>query len=474
MGVDWKPGMTAAEAARVCAGSLVAGPADVDVAAVVTDSRADVQGRLFVALVGDRFDAHDFLEDVLARGAAGVVCLRGRAPATAAAHQAVLEVDDTLTALGALAQARRVAWGGTVVAVTGSNGKTSTKEMMRAVFEHAEGADAVLATRGNLNNLIGVPLTLFGLEPRHRVAVVEMGMNVPGEIARLTEITRPDVGLITCVAAAHLEGVGSIEGVARAKGELFAGLGAGATAVVNADDPRVRRVAESFAGRRLLFGLEADDAAVTAEEVATQALDHCSFRLRFDGRTAPVALPMGGRHNVGNALGAAAACLAVGVDLETVAAGLAATQAPPMRMSAAVLPNGVTLVNDAYNANPSSMAAALASLARAEAGRRIVVLGDMRELGPEAASWHRELGTRAAAVAPLLVLAVGEFAVDVVAGARAEGLGADVARECADHDEAAGAVAAAWRSGDVVLVKGSRGSAMERVVERLVAEAGRA
>jgi UDP-N-acetylmuramoyl-tripeptide--D-alanyl-D-alanine ligase len=434
---------------------------------VSTDSRAIAAGDLFFCLRGPNFDAHDYLGAAAAGGAVAAVCERGRA-GSAPAGLAILEVEDTLRALGDLAAWHRRGFDGPVVGVTGSNGKTTTKEMLRAVLAAGFGAEAVLATRGNLNNLVGVPLTLFGLGPGHRAAVIEMGMNAPGEIARLAEIAAPTVGLITCVAEAHLEGLGSLDGIALAKGELFEGLPEGAVAIVNADDAKVVEQAPRFAGRRLTFGR---DAEVRAEEIRCDRLDASSFLLAAGGDRAPVALPLGGRHSVQNALGAAAAGLAVGVPLAAVARGLSAMTPPPMRMSVERLPNGVTLINDAYNANPGSLAAALATLGGLDV-RRLVVVGDMLELGPTSADLHRRAGAQAAAIAPRLLCAYGRFAGDVAAGAVAAGLAAGLSRVCAGHEDAAEAVASVWLPGDVILVKGSRGSAMEKVADSLRVRGG--
>jgi UDP-N-acetylmuramoyl-tripeptide--D-alanyl-D-alanine ligase len=437
---------------------------------VSTDSRTVAAGDLFFCLQGPTFDGHDFAKTAAEAGAAGIVCEKGKAAsvraaiAAASVRPAVLEVLDTLQALGDLAAWTRDGFRGPLVGVTGSNGKTTTKEMLRAIFLAHAGEGHVLATRGNLNNLIGVPLTLFGLAPAHRAAIIEMGMNVPGEIARLTEIARPTVGLITCVAEAHLEGLGSIEGVSRAKGELFEGLPRDAVAVVNADDANVMKEAKRFPfpGRRLMFGQAGE---VSATDVRCQRVDASSFAIDFAGQVVRVELPLGGRHNVQNALGAAAAALAAGVPLETIARGLSEMKPPPMRMSAETL-GSVTLINDSYNANPGSMAAALQTLGGLDA-RRIVVVGDMLELGPRAAELHRRLGQQAAAIDPVRLCAYGSFAGDVAAGATAAGLDASKIRVCARHEDAAAEVARVWLPGDAVLVKGSRGSAMEKVVEAL-------
>lgn len=446
--------------------AVLSGDPSIPFSSVSTDSRRVLPGALFVCLRGPNFDAHDFASAAAGVGAAAVVCEKGRATDCPAPR---LEVDDTLVALGELASWVRGGLDGPLVAVTGSNGKTTTKEMLRAIFTAHFGDGRVLATEGNLNNLIGVPLTLFGLGPDHDAAIVEMGMNAPGEIARLAEIARPTVGLITCVAEAHLEGLGSIQGVARAKGELFEALPEGAVAVVNLDDDHVRGQASRFTGRHFTFGQGGD---MTVSEVRCDRLDASSFELRLGSEHAAVDLPLGGRHNVQNALAAAAAASAAGLPLPTIARGLSRMKAPPMRMAVETLSDGSTLINDAYNANPGSVAAALATLGglasgSGRGGRCIVVLGDMLELGDGAAALHRRAGEQAAAIDPALLCTYGSFAGEVAAGAEATGLDPARIRVCALHEEAATEVARVRRPGDAILVKGSRGSTMEKVVEAL-------
>ncbi len=427
-----------------------------------TDSRTLEPGQVFVAIRGEHFDGNDFIDDALARGASVVVCARGRAKADDRAL--FVETGDTLRALGEIARAYRAQFEIPVVAITGSNGKTTTKDMLRAILDAHYGSTSVLATEGNLNNLIGLPLTLGRLRSHHRAAVVEMGMNARGEIARLTEIARPTVGVITCVGAAHLEGLGSLDGVAEAKGELYAGLGAGATAVVNADDERVVRVAQRFRGRRISFGRSGD---VRATNVEPLAVDRTRFHLVCEAGSASVEMGFGGAHNVANALAATAAALAIGVDLKRIVEGLSRAAPPPMRLASERLENGVVLVNDAYNANPSSLRAALRALADLAPERVIIVLGEMRELGRRAAELHERAGADIAALRPVLLCASGAYARAVREGAVRGGLDANAAQAFDDHEEIARAVAGVWRRGDIVLVKGSRGARMERVADAL-------
>ncbi|HLY37295.1 MAG TPA: UDP-N-acetylmuramoyl-tripeptide--D-alanyl-D-alanine ligase [Candidatus Binatia bacterium] len=437
---------------------------------VTTDTRRLRAGELFVAIRGDAHDGHDFLVEAARAGAGAVVVEREHAERTL--DCAVIAVRDTLAALGDLAVFHRRRQRLRVVAVTGSNGKTTTKEMLAAILERALGADRVLRTLGTQNNLVGLPLTLLRLGGGEDAAILELGMNGPGEIWRLAQIAQPDVGVVTCVAPAHLEGLGSIHGVAQAKAELYRRLRPSATAVVNADDPLVAASAAVFPGRKVPFGTTADEVAVAAREIVDHGLDGTEFRLVVERQDAAVRLAVPGRHNVTNALAAAAAAHALGVDLGTVAAGLEAFQPPGMRMEVTQLPTGVTVLNDAYNANPASMTAALRTLAASRGRRRIAVLGEMRELGAESARAHRELGARAAEVRVDALLLLGEHAADVRAGAEAAGLPGERIFVAADHAELGAHLRGMCRAGDLVLLKGSRGAAMEEVLRHLQAAGG--
>lgn len=445
------------------AANALAGPERWQLTGLTTDSRAVSAGDVFVALEGENFDGNDFIDAAIAGGASVVVCGEGR---TLDRRDVVfIETADTLRALGDIAAAHRRTFDIAVVAITGSNGKTTTKELLRSICAVAHGDQRVLANVGNLNNLIGLPLTVMQLRPVHAVAILEMGMNAPGEIARLTEIARPTAGAITCVASAHLEGLGSLEGVAAAKGELFAGLGDDATAVVNLDDERVvgeaRRLGKTGTVR---FGTGGE---VRAENVRAAALDCMSFDLVYGDAAFAVELPMAGRHNVANAVAAAACAYALGLPADIVARGLATVSPPPMRVAVEELANGARVVNDAYNANPDSLRAALATLDEAAAGRKLLALGEMLELGERAAELHREAGRAAATLHPVLVCALGAHAPEVCAGAREAGLGVDATVAADGHEQAARAIAEVWQPGDTILVKGSRGSRMECVVEEL-------
>ena len=431
---------------------------------VTTDSRTIAPGALFVALRGARKDAHEFVAEALRHGA---VCALVERAVEDVPPSRLVRVADTLKALGDLAAWTRAAHSLRVVAITGSNGKTTTKEMIASICSAAVGADGVRKSEGNFNNLIGLPLTLLQLRGDETVAVLEMGMNHPGEIARLTEIARPNYAVITNVGSAHLAGVGgTLAGVAAAKGELFAGLGCDAVIAVNREDAWVQRLAASYPSRVVTFGRDGD---VRARRIADQA-DGVAFDLHIGADRAPVRLRLIGRHNVMNALAAAAIGHAMGLPLAVIARGLEHTAGAAMRMMTARLANGVTLINDTYNANPSSVEAALVALRRFS-GRPVVVLGEMWELGDESRRAHFGVGERAASLGVQQLFLLGAQAGAMAAGARAGGMQADAIHVCGSHAEVAASVVAHWRPGDTVLVKGSRGMKMEEVV-RLLEGAG--
>jgi UDP-N-acetylmuramoyl-tripeptide--D-alanyl-D-alanine ligase len=435
---------------------------------VTTDSRRVEPGELFVAIRGDRHDGHRFVPEAAARGAGAVLVERNALEALPPCG--VVAVRDTLAALGDLAAFHRRRLEPRVLAVTGSNGKTTTKEMLAAIVEGALGRDRVVHTVGSQNNLVGLPLTLLRVLAGHQMVVLELGMNGPGEIWRLAEIAEPDVGVITCMAPEHLEGLGSMHGVIEANTELYRRLKPSATAVFNADDPGVTTAVEVFPGRKLSFGTVAGP-AVAAADIVDHGLEGTAFRLIVAGRSLPIRLAIPGRHNVHNALAAAATAHAAGISLEALKDGLERFQPPGMRMEVMHLGSGVTVLNDAYNANPASMAAALRTLAASRGRRRLAALGEMRELGSEAVAAHRELGAVAAAAGLDTLFLLGPHAGEVRAGAEAAGMPAERIVVAGDHAELATRVRADLRPGDLLLVKGSRGAAMEELLRRLGAEA---
>jgi UDP-N-acetylmuramoyl-tripeptide--D-alanyl-D-alanine ligase len=377
-----------------------------------------------------------------------------RAPAGAVA----IAVPDTLRAMGDLAAWHRRHFELTVVGITGSNGKTTTKEMLAAILGRTGPG---LKTSGNLNNLIGLPQMLFRLGARDRWAVLEMGMSEPGEIDRLAEIAAPRIGVITNIHSAHLASMGDVAAVARAKGELFLRLPAGGWAVANADDPLVASLPVATATERISFGIFGGDVRGVAAVNRGMEGQLLTMETPF-GRTT-VCLRAFGRHSVSNALAATAAACAIGVPLETIAAGLEAFTPYDRRFSVEQR-SGLVLVDDSYNANPASMRAALETLAEICAGRRIAVLGDMLELGNESVVAHRELGALAAGTVQRLYL-LGEQGAVVADAARTAGMAAGTVTVAASADEIIDDLRSLLATGDCILVKGSRGMRMERVSE---------
>ncbi|HET7786223.1 MAG TPA: UDP-N-acetylmuramoyl-tripeptide--D-alanyl-D-alanine ligase [Myxococcales bacterium] len=436
-------------------------------AGVFTDTRAPVPGALFVALRGEKFDGSEFTAQAVQGGAAGVLLpadavekVRARAGAAA-----VLSAPDTGRALGGLAAAwRRRLPALKLVAVTGSTGKTSTKELIAEVLA---AAGSTLKTEGNLNNEVGVPLTLLRLGDGHRYAVIECGMNHPGEIARLALWSDPDVGVVTNVGPVHLEGCGSLEGVAHAKGELFHALRDAASAVANADDPRVLLQARLSRRRLVTFG------ASRGSDVRLLSAHHGGPGLRVEmellGAPRQVELKLIGTHNGHNAAAAAAVGVALGIDPDAILRGLANATTPGRRMRPVRLPGGALLIDDCYNANPSSTKAALLTLTHLvpARGRAIAVLGDMLELGPTELDLHRDVGRFAAGAGLSLLVCFGRRARALAEGAQEAGLPADSIQCTEDPAEAVRMVQARLSAHDVVLVKGSRGMKMERISDAL-------
>lgn len=448
---------TLAGAARQVEGRLLGDDRHYD--AVATDTRVLGRDELFVALKGPSFDGHAFVAEAARRGAAGAVVSRLQRSGLAQ-----IEVADTRAALGQLARAWRMQFDIPLIAVTGSNGKTTVKEMLAAILRRSGPA---LATRGNLNNDIGVPLTLLELRASHRAAVVEMGANHGGEIAYLTHIAAPRVGVVTNAGAAHLEGFGSQDDVARAKGELFAGLPPGAAAVINADDAYCETWKRSAGLRPIVtFGLmrDADVHADAIEQTLAPGGARLAFDLHMPEATCRVELSLAGRHNVINALAAAAAARAAGAEPADIAAGLAAARQVPGRLQLRPGLHGACILDDTYNANPGSLSAALEYLTGLE-GRAWVVLGDMRELGAQAAARHAEMGTLAARLGVERLYGVGPLSRHAV---EAFGAGGAWFSTVEDLNER---LKAELGPGVNLLVKASRGMRLERVIAVVAADA---
>ncbi|MFA4873763.1 MAG: UDP-N-acetylmuramoyl-tripeptide--D-alanyl-D-alanine ligase, partial [bacterium] len=342
---------TLGEISKATNGRLVQGDPDRLFTSISIDTRKIAQGDLFVAICGAHFDGHEFLGDAAAAGADAAVVHKG---AQIPGSLAVVEVEDTVNALGDIAGWWRSRFAAPCVAITGSNGKSTTKEMTAEV---AWALGPVVKTEGNFNNLIGLPLTVFRWDDSHRVAILEMGMNAPGEIKRLAEVARPDVGIITNVTAAHLEKLHTVEAVARAKGELFEAMDGRGIAVVNAEDRWVREMARHHAGKKITFGMQ-NECDVRFMHMDTNGLDGIELAFAACGREFKARLPVPGAHNVMNALAAVAVGLALGIDPAAAAERLSAFKPMAMRFERVQLANGARVVNDSYNANPESMRAA--------------------------------------------------------------------------------------------------------------------
>jgi len=434
---------------------------------ICIDSRVITADELFLALKGEAYDGHDFIPDVLRRGIGGVIMAEPKADPSMLAELkqrgvVCVTVKETLKALGALAAFHRRRAKVSVIAVTGSNGKTTTREMTASILSQSA---SVLATSGNLNNEIGLPLTLLKLRPEHQWAVLELGMNHAGEIRRLAEICNPDIGIITNVGSAHLEGLGSIEGVMRAKGELLEKIKPEGAAVLNADDPRVLKLAAAWKGRRLLFG-KSDRADVRAVSVSQKGRK-TRFKIAVAGKDIAVSLNIPGKFMISNALAAAAAAHMAGFTAAEIRAGLEKARPVTGRMNIYSTRRGIHLIDDTYNANPDSMSAAIRTLqALAEGQRTALVAGDMLELGAHAEALHKKIGTVAAGLHISKIFFTGEYGKAVLAGARDQGM--DPQDIYTGSREQIITRLAAWlQEGDWVLVKGSRAMGMEKIVQAL-------
>lgn len=434
-------------------GASYSGPG-LRVSRVSTDTRASAPESLYFALKGERFDGHDFVEQAVLNGAVAVVVSH---PTSVTVPQLI--VPDVRYALGQLGRYLRRRLAPRVVALTGSAGKTTVKEMLASILSEA---GPTLATQGNFNNEVGVPLTLLRLTPEHRYAVVEMGARFPGDIAYVAELAEPDVALVTNVGAAHLEGMGSEAGIAETKGDIYRKLAAGGTAVVNADSPW----ADFWLGRMpggiavLRFG-EAAGADVAARDVCLNDRGEAGFRLVTPQGEVSVQLPVPGRHNVGNALAAAGAALALGLSPAQIAAGLARTPVVTGRLARCQGIFGLQLIDDSYNANATSLKAALDVLAAAP-GTRILVLGDMHELGADAARYHVEAGVEAKRLGIEHLFSLGTLAARAVEGFGEGGENFETLEDLLRH------IKSLAGNSVTVLVKGSRSARMERVVQGLL------
>ncbi len=443
--------MRLSEAALATRGQLIG--ADVEFCCVGTDSRAIKKGQLFVALKGENFDGHEYAAQSLEQGASAVLVSKASNVSPA------VVVEDTRLALGDLASHWRAKFDMPVVAITGSNGKTTVKEMLAAILKVATADDAsVLATQGNLNNDIGLPMTMLNLGKQHRYAVLEMGMNHTGELSYLSNLAKPNVALVNNAGTAHIGELGSLEAIANAKGEIFEGLADGGTAIINADDV-FANLWKNLASKhqQVTFGLKAKADVTAKYELHAASSD---LELIAPNGTVKFTLPAPGLHNVSNALAAASAALALNVSLENIATGLSNFAGVKGRLQTKQGFAGAKVIDDTYNANPMSMKAAIDVL-KASAGQRIFVMGDMAELGADAASMHAEIGAYAKTAGIEKFYALGELTKNAVTAFGANAMHFGTVEALAES------LKSIMNAETTVLVKGSRSMRMERVVDAI-------
>jgi UDP-N-acetylmuramoyl-tripeptide--D-alanyl-D-alanine ligase len=421
------------------------------------DSRTIQPGEVFFAVKGERFDGHDFVEQALEKGALAAVVQKSQLPRYPVTSR-LLVADDTLAALQTLATAVRRVWGKALVGITGSAGKTTTKD---AIAHLLSTRFRVLKSEGNFNNHFGLPLMLLKLQPEHDVAVIEMGMSHAGEIAALAKIAQPNIGVVTNVAPVHLEFFDSVADIARAKYELVASLPMGGTAVLNGDDEYVSQFGRDFHGKVVTYGLRSS-ADVRADQVESHGVDGSSFDLIVGSCREDVSLPLVGAHNIHNALAAVAVALERGLTPSDAAKALASLS-PSDKRGQVVKVDNITVINDCYNSNPRALESMVSALAAMPARRRIVVAGEMLELGPAGAEMHRQAGRYIADQKIDALVGVRGLAREMVESAVAAGIHADFV---ATPEEAGEWLAREARPGDVVLLKASRGVKLELALEK--------
>ena len=447
--------LTLAEIVRVT-GADSNSDAEIIFDGITTDSRKITAGVLFVALKGERFNGEDFAADALKKGAAAVLVSKTFAQDV---DGVVIKVDDTLTAYRQIAGSWRNRFDIPVVAITGSNGKTTTKDLTAAALTQL---GQVLKTSANFNNEVGVPLTLLQLNANHKAAVVEIGMRGLGQIAELAKFVRPTIGIVTNVNETHIELLGSIENIARAKGELVDAIPAGGTVILNADDPHVAAMKNSVADgvKVITYGLESP-ADVTAKNFLIGSIS-TEFVLTHAGIEYDFEIPMLGRHNISNALAAVAAGLSLGLTIDEIQRGISTLTTTKMRFEV-IRRDGLTIVNDAYNASPASMRVALRTTAEIYDGRKIAVLGDMLELGAVSEKLHREVGAELVKNNFDTLIALGELGKFIADGARDAGL--TNVYFVGSHEEAAQKILELVEEGDTILFKASHAMHMEKIIE---------
>ncbi len=446
---------------------MTGGRAETIFTGVSTDSRQVLRGSLFVPIIGGKFDGHDFIAAAVNDGASGFLVqkgsehkIRGKSSDTT-----IIRVDDTLKAIGDIAHFWRKKFKVTVVAITGSSGKTTTKEMLAAISGLKK---KIIKAEGNYNNLIGLPITILKINAEHELAILEMGTNIRGEIGRLTEIAEPDVGLITNIGPAHLEGFKSVETVREEKLDLFRKMPDAGVAIINIDDEKLLVTDKEWGGKRATFGFK-KNADVSAEGVEMKGLGGVSFTIRIDSFRQGITLPVAGSHNVYNALAAAACSWALGIDFHTICQGLTAFQPISGRMEIHRLKNGAFIINDTYNANPASFGEALKTLRDLKGERKsIVIMGDMLELGDQAEMLHEGIGSLMADTGVDTIYLRGRLSAATAAGALKRNIPGGRIVFFETPDEIMDRLVSHIKKGDWILVKGSRQTRMEQVVEKII------
>ncbi|MBN1381428.1 MAG: UDP-N-acetylmuramoyl-tripeptide--D-alanyl-D-alanine ligase [Deltaproteobacteria bacterium] len=461
------PVLTGEQVVKATGGVLLNGELVKRFHGITTDTRQTVEGNLFIALRGENFNGHDFLGTAVTGGAAGLVIEnneRDKLPRAGLNDVNVIGVNDTLRALGDMAHFWRGQFKIPVLAITGSTGKTTTKEMTAAICGLVKN---VIKTEGNFNNLIGLPLTLLRMNKTHEVAVLELGTNRPGEIGRLTRVAAPTVGLITNIGPAHLEGLKSIDCVREEKGDLFKYLPEGGVAVINLDDRNAKILGDAWKGEKVTFGFQSA-ADVRAQNIKKLGIDGTRFDLMIGTAAENVVLSQAGEHQISNALAAAAAARALGLDPSVICRGLSSFIMPAGRMEIHRLRGGRFLINDAYNANPMSVREAVKTLDDLKGGHAgIVILGDMLELGEQAEALHEEIGSFIANHHPEALFLKGDFARHTAAGAYKSGLSESQVFFLKAPQDILDYLKAQPKEGAWILVKGSRKMKMDEIVQKI-------
>jgi UDP-N-acetylmuramoyl-tripeptide--D-alanyl-D-alanine ligase len=473
--------MTISDVLNATGGILLRGDVERTFQGVSTDSRRLQKGNLFLCLRGENYDGHHFLTAAAAAGAAGFVIEKAELNAHQNSGENLFEaqgkrnlmsikrpvilVKNTLQALGEIARFWRRKLNVPVIAITGSSGKTTTKEMVASILSLTKN---VLKTEGNLNNKIGLPLTLLRLDPRYDIAVVEMGTNMPGEIGCLTRIAEPNIGLITNIGAAHLAKLKSLVNVCKEKGALFENMQQGGVAVINRDSRALESLGRRWQGKRITFGLKRG-ADVSARDIRKIEPAGIAFRLNNGRDEKPVRMQVSGNHNLYNAMAAAAVSLAFGAEMESICRGLESFKGVPGRFEILALQNGAYVIDDSYNANPASVREALKTMKELRgSANSAAILGDMLELGSKAGAWHHKIGRHLADTGVKTLFVMGDYSRDTAAGAMERGMAAagiffyESPEQVRDH------LQSSLKAGDWVLVKGSRKMKMERIVRMMI------